>query len=99
MDTRGVVHYVIAMSHDAPPDPLIAEVDAFLAEADMSPTQFGRAMGDLSYVSRLRDGRDYRRSTAERARAQIARYRETGAFAPRPRKYDKRERAPMRKCG
>ena len=61
--------------------PLLAEVESFLLEAGMSPTAFGRhALGDPGFVFGLRDGRDCRHSTAERARAQIAQYRVSGHF-------------------
>lgn len=63
------------------PDPLLAEIDAFLDGARMTPTAFGRdALGDPKFVFDLRDGRDCRRSTAERARTQMARYRKRGEF-------------------
>ena len=67
------------------PDPLLAEIEAFLAEASMSATAFGRdALGDPGFVFGLRAGRDCRRSTLIRAREQIARYRDVGEFTRRP---------------
>jgi len=66
------------------PDPLLAEIEAFLADARMTPTAFGRlALGDPGFVFGLRAGRDCRRSTAERARAQIGVWRESGEFGKR----------------
>lgn len=63
------------------PDPLLAEIDLFLEEVRMTPTMFGRdALGDPGFVFSLRQGRDTRRSTAERARGQMAAYRSNGEF-------------------
>lgn len=65
------------------PDPLLAEIEGFLEEACMAPTAFGRdALNDPGFVFGLRAGRDCRRTTADRARAQMARYRAAGEFDP-----------------
>jgi homoserine dehydrogenase len=70
------------MSHS--PDPLLGEIESFLTETRMTPTAFGRdALSDPGFVFGLRFGRDCRRSTTERARAQMARYRAEGSFASR----------------
>jgi len=67
------------------PDPLLAEIDTFLAEARMTPTAFGRdALGDPGFVFDLRGGRDCRRSTLSRAREQIGHFRLYGEFIRRP---------------
>lgn len=69
------------------PDPLLADIDAFLVEVRMTPTAFGRdALSDPGFVFGLRAGRDCRRSTAERARSQMQRYREAGEFDPTPKR-------------
>jgi hypothetical protein len=66
------------------PDPLLHEIESFLTEARMTPTAFGRdALGDPGFVFGLRAGRDCRRSTSERARAQITHYRQHKSFASR----------------
>lgn len=63
-------------------DPLLAEIDEFLVETDMSQTAFGRdALRDPGFVFGLRAGRDCRRSTLARAREQMAHYRRTGEFS------------------
>lgn len=63
------------------PDPLLTEIETFLAEAGMTPTAFGRdALSDPGFVFELRAGRDCRRTTAMRARAQMERYRVKGEF-------------------
>jgi hypothetical protein len=67
------------------PDPLLAEIDSFLAEMGMTPTAFGRdALGDPGFVFGLRNGRDCRRSTLTRTREQIDHYRLAGEFIRRP---------------
>mgnify|MGYP001570177401 CR=1 FL=1 len=67
------------------PDPLLGEIDAFLAETQMTPTAFGRdALGDPGFVFELREGRDCRRSTLLRARRQMQHFRERGEFVRRP---------------
>lgn len=65
------------------PDPLLAEIEAFLEEARITPTAFGRdALKDPGFVFGLRSGRDTRRSTSERARAQMRAFRSNGKFDP-----------------
>lgn len=50
-------------------DELLAEIDAFLAEAGMGDSYFGkRAVGNSELVPRLRVGRGCLLQTAERAR-------------------------------
>lgn len=67
------------------PESLVSEIDAFLEEAQMSPTAFGRdALGDPGFVFGLRAGRDCRASTFARARAQMQYYRKHGEFTRRP---------------
>ncbi len=66
------------------PDPVLAEIEVFLAEAGMTPTAFGRdALGDPGFVFGLRSGRECRRSTRAQAREQIAHYRRVGDFVRR----------------
>lgn len=61
---------------------LLTEIDAFLAEASMSPTAFGqRALNDPAFVPNLRAGRDPKWSTVERVREFM---REHRATAPSP---------------
>lgn len=53
--------------------PLLAEIDAFLAETGMGPSYFGRAaVGNSELVARLKDGRRVWPETEEKARAFIA---------------------------
>lgn len=74
------------MDTDTHTDALLREVDAFLNEAGMSPTAFGRdALGDPAFVFELRNGRDCRGSTFSRIRAQIEHYRKHGEFERRSR--------------
>lgn len=74
------------------PDPLLAEIDTFLAEVRMTPTAFGReALNDPGFVFDLRAGRDCRRTTVDRARAQMARYRDAGEFDPMPKRRTENE--------
>ena len=48
---------------------LLAAVEAFCAREGMAPTTFGRkALGDGRFVGRLRDGRNVREATLQRAR-------------------------------
>lgn len=48
---------------------LVNEIEAFLAKHEMGAPEFGRlAMNDVAFVYRLRQGRDVRASTADRAR-------------------------------
>lgn len=64
------------------PDPLLGEVETFLARTGMTASVFGRAaMGDPSFVFDLRAGRELRRATRARAAAQIGRYLVHGDFA------------------
>lgn len=50
-----------------PDTELISLIEAFLAEAKMRPTTFGRlAAKDQNLVSQLKDGRELRRHTRER---------------------------------
>lgn len=57
---------------------LIDEIEAFLAQNDMSPTAFGtQALNDPPFVQQLRGGRDIKMSTAERVRAFMADFVDT----------------------
>jgi homoserine dehydrogenase len=58
-------------------DELLAEIETFLAETSMTPTAFGReALRDPVFVFKLRDGREPRRDTRQRARQAMRRLRE-----------------------
>lgn len=49
------------------PDPLLADVEAFLAGTGMSATRFGLdAMGDPGFVHKLRGGREVKIATRKR---------------------------------
>lgn len=49
------------------PDPILPDVEAFIAREGMSATAFGlSALGDPRLVHDLRDGRELRRKTRER---------------------------------
>lgn len=66
---------------EAAPDPLLGEIEAFLAETGLTPTAFGRdAMRDPNFVFGLRAGRELRRATSRRARRQMTQYRKCGEF-------------------
>ncbi len=54
---------------------LIKEIDAFLRESGMTPTQFAVAVGDRTLMVSLRRGRDLKLSTADKIRAYIAKER------------------------
>lgn len=83
----GRIFPTICLSMFTTPDPLLAEIEAFLEEARMTPTAFGRdALNDPGFVFELRTGRDTRRATAQRARDQMAQYRARGEFGCRRRK-------------
>jgi hypothetical protein len=57
--------------------PVLAEIDAFIAEAGMSETRFGcLAIGDPNLVGQLRDGRDPRSKTVLILQGFIASQRE-----------------------
>ena len=63
--------------HQPVQDPLGVElidvVERFLDQAQMTPTAFGKhVMGDPCFVSRLRDGLDYRHSTEKRVLSFVA---------------------------
>ena len=52
---------------------LLAEIDAFLADARMAETTFGRhAVNDGKFVGRLREGSGITVATVDRVRAYIA---------------------------
>jgi hypothetical protein len=53
-------------------NPLLAEIEAFLAETGMAPTTFGAAMGDRHFVRQLRSGRRVWPETADKARSVMA---------------------------
>lgn len=60
---------------DAPTslDPILAEIEQFIAERGMTPTAFGMgALKDPNLIPDLRAGRECKRSTAERIRAFMA---------------------------
>ena len=61
--------------------PLVAEIEAFLEEVDMTPTFFGNGvMRDPAFVFEARGGRDLRGTTEHKVRAQMAFYRQSGQF-------------------
>lgn len=54
-------------------DPLLAEIERFLARTGMGPSFFGKqAVGNSELVKRLRSGRDVTRATEKRVLAFIA---------------------------
>lgn len=56
----------MTMTHD----PILEDVERYLAQSGLTPTAFGKAaLGDPKFVFDLRDGRECRRATRERARA------------------------------
>lgn len=56
---------------------LLAEIDAFLRDAAMAETTFGRhAVNDGKFVGRLREGAGVTVATVDRVRAYIAAERE-----------------------
>lgn len=62
---------------------LLADIEAFLAEADMAETTFGlRALRDGKFVSRLRSGAGITIKTLDRVNAYIAEEREKLAKEP-----------------
>ena len=71
-----------AINYDSPMvDPLLLQIEAFLAETGMHRTMFGLgAMSDSTFVLDLTRGRELRRATRHRALQQMAHYRKTGAF-------------------
>jgi 2,4-dienoyl-CoA reductase-like NADH-dependent reductase (Old Yellow Enzyme family) len=60
----------------------LAEVEAFLAASRMKATDFGReAVGDPSFVTRLRQGRSPSLATADKVRACMRRLEARSAKA------------------
>ena len=60
------------MDAHSPCDPVLQDVERFLASSQMTPTAFGRlAVNDPTLVHELRNGRDLRRSTRARVLAFI----------------------------
>lgn len=58
-------------------DPILAEIEAFLASSGMAATQFGyQVMGDPGFVHELRRGRECRRRTRNKIVSFIEKYRE-----------------------
>lgn len=54
----------------------LSEIDAFMATRAMTQTQFGvKAVGDSSFVPRLREGASPRIDTVEKVRAFMASYK------------------------
>lgn len=54
-------------------DPVLADVERFLAASDMTPTAFGvRALNDPTLVHELRRGRECKRATRARIQEFIA---------------------------
>ena len=50
-------------------NPLLIEIETYCERVGMSVSEFGEVvMNDRSFVNGLRNGRDYRRSTADRIR-------------------------------
>ncbi len=63
---------------------LLADVEAFLVDADMAETAFGlRALNDGKFVSRLRSGAGITIKTLDRVNAYIAAERAKSASATR----------------
>lgn len=61
---------------------LLSEIDAFLKDAEMAETTFGRhAVNDGKFVGRLRDGADVTVGTVDRVRAYMAAEREKARAA------------------
>lgn len=58
-------------------DVLLQEIDAFLAETEMTQSELGRrAVGNKSFVARLRDpDRSVMTATVDKVRAYMAAYR------------------------
>lgn len=55
---------------------LLDEIEAFMVSHAMVPADFGTlAFGDVSFVYKLRKGRDVRSSTADRARNFMRNYK------------------------
>lgn len=55
---------------------LLTEIEIFLNASGMNPTMLGKlAMNDPMFVFDLRNGRDYRRSTEERIRTFMKKYK------------------------
>lgn len=55
---------------------LLAEIKAFIAEAGMAPTTFGKLFGDPSLISDIENGRSPSSRFAEKVRAKIKEQRE-----------------------
>lgn len=54
---------------------LLKDIEKFLTDTGMLPTAFGKdALNDPNFVFDLRQGRDYRNSTAERIKNFIENY-------------------------
>lgn len=57
-------------------DPILSEIEMFLEQSDMTPTDFGMAsMKDPRFVFDLRAGRECRRATRYKVRQFIAGWR------------------------
>ena len=57
-------------------DYLMAKIETFLAEAEMSPSAFGlAAVGDKSFVADLTAGREARSATVRRCEAYMDKWR------------------------
>lgn len=70
---------------------LLAQIDAFLAEADMPPSVFGqRALKDPRFVPDLRNGRNPTRRTILRAERYMASWRSAFALGTVTRDGDRR---------
>lgn len=55
---------------------LLQDVEGFLNKTGMFPTVLGKeALNDPNFVFDLREGRDYRRSTEERLRVFMSKYK------------------------
>ena len=55
-------------------DPLLSDIEAFLAENSVSASTFGaHALGDRHFVRQMRQGREPRRSVREKVRAYMER--------------------------
>ncbi len=70
------------MTIEAPNQTLLAEIEAFLERHDISASRFGTlAMGNPSFVLRLRGGANLTSESIVRARAWMAAYK-----PPKPRR-------------
>lgn len=68
---------MFAMGDTQDLDPIVGEIERFLADANMTPTRFGQlALNDSTFVHELRRGRECRRHTRRRVRQFMQDWRE-----------------------